>query len=307
MTTACIFPGQGSQEVGMLADLRAEFSGINERLHEASVIVDEDLIELVEVGPETRLNQTAITQPVLLAVSVALFECWVASSDQSVAAVAGHSLGEYSALTAAGVLTFADAIKLVHERGRLMQEAVPEGHGAMAAVMGLDLIELTSVCDSVEEIVAPANINAPGQIVISGTVEGVESASALSVERGAQRIVRLPVSVPSHCELMNGAAEGVAALLDSVPLSVPRIPLYHNVDAKVADGVEDIRTRLVSQLSSPVQWSATIAEMTAVGCTQFIECGPGRVLTGLMRRIDRALGAVSIGTLDAFRETVGDI
>ena len=304
MTIAFIFPGQGSQEVGMLADLRSEFAHINDRLHEASVIVDEDLIELVQSGPESRLNQTEITQPVLLAVSVALFECWVKSNSQPVAAVAGHSLGEYSALTAAGVLTFSDATKLVHERGRLMQEAVPERGGSMAAVLGLDLDVLDEVCDSVEGVVSPANINAPGQVVIAGSAEAVETASAMLTERGAKRIVPLAVSVPSHCELMNGATEGVASLLESVSLYQPKIPVYHNVDAQVSQSTDEIRDRLLRQLSSPVQWAATISSMIGYGCDHFIECGPGRVLSGLMRRIDRGASAVSIGSLDAFKKSI---
>ena len=306
MTVAVIFPGQGSQEVGMLADLRTRFSHIDERLHEASAIVDEDLIHLVADGPASRLNQTEITQPVLLTVSVALFECWTRASCVKVVAAAGHSLGEYSALTAAGVFSFPDAVKLVHERGRLMQAAVPEGSGSMVAVLGLELDDLEEVCNSIAGVVAPANINAPGQVVIAGATESVNAASAKLVDRGAKRIVPLAVSVPSHCELMNSTTEGVSALLESVNLKRPKFPVYHNENAQIANDVDEIRDRLVQQLSSPVQWSATISAMVQAGCEQFVECGPGRVLTGLMRRIDQQAKAISIGSLDAFNVFVGE-
>ena len=302
MQIGYVFPGQGAQEVGMLADLRSSFAHIDERLLEASSIIDEDLIALITDGPAARLNQTELTQPVMVALSVALFEVWRTAGGAAPTAVAGHSLGEYSALTAAGVFEFGDAVKLVHERGKLMQLAVPSGIGSMAAVLGVELEELTAICEFVDGIVAPANINAPGQVVIAGETVAVQAVTAKVLSEGdkRKRVVPLDVSVPSHCELMKPAAEGVADLLLETTMREPLCLIYQNVDAQAATDIEGIRERLIRQLSSPVRWVDCVTTMVANGCDVIVECGPGKVLTGIARRIDRSFSCRSIGTIDDF-------
>lgn len=301
MSVGLIFPGQGSQEVGMLKDFQDESTQFAQRLEEASAILSLDLTELVNEGPSERLNQTEITQPALLCMSVSLFEYWIAEGGESPTAMAGHSLGEYSALTAAGVFGFADAVKLVHERGKIMQRAVPVGSGSMCAVLGLTLPEVEAVCDGVSAVVAPANLNTPTQIVIAGTVAGVDEASAALKEAGARRLVPLAVSVPSHCELMASTIEGVSELLDSISFQIPSVPVFQNVDASPQTDIETIRQNLIAQLSSPVRWSDCFTNMVAFGCDQFLECGPGRALSGMARQIDRSVSASVIGTVDDFR------
>lgn len=301
MSVGLIFPGQGSQEVGMLKDFQDESTQFAQRLEEASAILGLDLTELVNEGPAERLNQTEITQPALLCMSVALFEYWVAEGGESPTAMAGHSLGEYSALTAAGVFGFADAVKLVHERGKIMQKAVPVGSGSMCAVLGLGLPEVEAVCNEVADVVAPANLNTPTQIVIAGTVAGVDEASVALKEAGARRLVPLAVSVPSHCELMSSTIEGVSELLDSISFQIPSVPVFQNVDASPQTDIETIRQNLIAQLSSPVRWSDCFTNMVAFGCDQFLECGPGRALSGMARQIDRSVSASVIGTVDDFR------
>lgn len=309
MSIGYVFPGQGAQAVGMLADLREAYSHLDERLLEASQIIDEDLIALIQDGPAERLNQTEITQPVMLATSIALFEIWRQAGGPEPVAVAGHSLGEYSALTAAGVFAFGDAVKLVRERGKLMQDAVPAGKGAMAAIIGLELEELQRLCDATNGIVTPANINSPGQVVIAGEKAAVDAVSAEVEGRGERRlrVIPLDVSVPSHCELMNPAAQGVEKLLLETDMNSPSCRVYHNVDAGSANDVEGIRNRLIRQLSSPVRWADIASKMNADGCETLIECGPGKVLTGLARRIDRSIVAKSIGTLDDFNATLESV
>ena len=297
-----LFPGQGAQAVGMLADLRAEYPHLARRLRAASDVVDEDLIALISDGPEGRLNETEITQPVMLATSVALFEIWREAGGVEPSAVAGHSLGEYSALTAAGVFAFDDGVKLVHERGKLMQEAVPAGEGAMAAVMGVELDDLESICAAVEGVVTPANINSPGQVVISGAAVSVQSVvdQILAEEDRRKRVVPLDVSVPSHCDLMAPAADGVEQLLASTTMNAPSCPVFQNVDAQSAIDVGAIRDRLIRQLTSPVRWADCVTAMVNNGCEAFVECGPGKVLTGLCRRIDRAINCSAISSVDDF-------
>ena len=306
MGVGYVFPGQGAQEVGMLADLRAEFTHLDQRLQEASDIVAEDLLALITEGPAERLNQTEITQPVMLATSVALFEIWREAGGAAPHAVAGHSLGEYSALTVAGVFAYGDAVKLVNERGKLMQAAVPSGEGAMAAVLGLELDELTAICDEVDGIVSPANINSPGQVVIAGSASAVQAVTDQVLSEGdkRKRVVPLDVSVPSHCELMEPAAEGVSQLLRDTTMSEPACPIYQNVDAEAASDIDGIRDRLINQLSSPVRWADCVTTMAVNGCDAIVECGPGKVLTGLARRIDRRMNCKAIGTLDDFNSTL---
>lgn len=302
MQIGYVFPGQGAQAVGMLADLREKFAHIDERLNQASTVIGEDLLALIVDGPAERLNQTEITQPVMLSTSVALFELWRDAGGAAPHAVAGHSLGEYSALTAAGTLGFDDAVKLVHERGKLMQNAVPSGEGAMAAILGLELDELQTLCDSVEGIVTPANINSPGQVVIAGTASAVSSVSDKILAEGnkRKRVVPLDVSVPSHCELMAPAAIGVEALLQKVEMHPPVCPVFQNFDAQASTDVDSIKWKLIQQLTSPVRWAYCMAAMVANGCEELVECGPGKVLSGLARRIDRGMRCSPIGTVDDF-------
>ncbi|MYD43954.1 MAG: ACP S-malonyltransferase [Gammaproteobacteria bacterium] len=293
----------------MLEDLRSKFPLLNERLAEASGIIDEDLVSLIELGPAERLNQTEITQPVMLATSVALFEIWRAQGGASPHAVAGHSLGEYSALTVAGVFSFSDAIKLVHERGKLMQGAVPSGAGAMAAVLGVELEELQEFCNADDGVVAPANINSPGQVVISGAADAVNRVAEKVLAEGdkRKRVVPLDVSVPSHCELMAPATQGVAQLLAETSMNKPMCPIFQNVDAEAADDLDGVRSRLIKQLSSPVRWADCVTAMLARGCDALIECGPGKVLTGLSRRIDRRMNCRAISTVGDFDDALAAI
>ncbi|MFP6795549.1 MAG: ACP S-malonyltransferase [Pseudomonadales bacterium] len=302
-----VFPGQGAQEMGMLDDVRATEPILDELLEEASGIVGFDLGEVIRHGPVERLNQTSVTQPALLAVSVALFEIWNAHRGPAPSILAGHSLGEYSAFTAAGTLQFNDAVKLVHERGKLMESAVPDGHGAMAAILGLADEQVSSICDAIDGVVSPANMNAPGQVVISGESSAVDNAISKCTEAGARRSVKLNVSGPFHCQLMAPAAEALKNLLDNVEIKAPHIPVIHNVDASLAIDPAGIRDCLVRQLSAPVRWSECVATMIATGATAIVECGPGKVLTGLLRRIDRSVDVLAIGSVDDLSAALGGI
>lgn len=300
MSVAFVFPGQGSQSVGMLDDLAASHSNFHERLAQASDTLGLDLYSIVKNGPEESLNQTEITQPALLTISVALYEAWVADGGSVATAMAGHSLGEYSALTAAGALDFDAAVRLVHARGKLMQSAVPLGEGAMAAVLGLEDDQISGLCDRVEEVVSPANYNSPGQVVIAGVASAVARVAELAKEAGARRVVMLDVSVPSHCELMTPAAEGVEQLLREASFNAPTIPVYQNFDGEPANTTEEIREKLVSQLSHPVKWATCVNSIVRDGTNTMVECGPGKVLTGLMRRIDRSIAGFAIGDSSSY-------
>ena len=282
----------------MLADIAAEHSSVQERYAEASDALSVPLWEIVSSGPEDRLGQTEITQPAILTASVALWDVWQAAGGQRPAAMAGHSLGEYSALVCAGAISFGDAVRLVHQRGRLMQSAVPEGQGLMAAIIGLDDDAVAAACAGVDGVVSAANINAPGQVVIAGETAAVEAAIDQLKEAGAKRALPLEVSVPSHCALMQPAAEQLGALLADIDLSQPQIPVHHNVDAEVSSSVDDIRARLVRQLSEPVQWTACVRSLAGLGIDRLVECGPGKVLSGLTRRIDKSVSMSAIGTAD---------
>ena len=291
----------------MLDDLRAEESILDERLSEASDILGFDLGDVIRNGPEARLSQTSVTQPALLVASVALFEIWSAHRGAAPTIMAGHSLGEYSAFTAAGSLQFNDAVKLVHERGKLMERAVPGGQGAMAAILGLDDDLVSSICAEIDGVVSPANMNAPGQVVISGDILAVDHAIAECSEAGARRSVKLNVSGPFHCQLMTPAAGELEKLLDEVEIKVPDISVIHNVDASLAIDAAGIRDRLVRQLSAPVRWSECVAAVLASGVTTVVECGPGKVLTGLLRRIDRSVDAFAMGSVDELSAALGAI
>lgn len=296
MPFAFVFPGQGSQAVGMLAELAARFPQVQQTFAQASEALGYDLWEVVSSGPAERLDQTEITQPAMLAAGVAVWRVWRAEGGAEPALMAGHSLGEYTALVCAGVLRFEGAVALVAERGRLMQAAVPAGVGGMAAVLGLGETQVRAVCEqgAEDQVLEPMNFNSPEQIVIAGHKTAVERGMELARAAGAKRVVPLRVSVPSHCRLMAPAAEQLSARLQQVSLEPPRIPVLHNCDVAAHHEPEAIRTALTQQLCQPVRWTHTIQAMAAQGVDTLIECGPGKVLTGLTRRIDRALRGVAV-------------
>jgi [acyl-carrier-protein] S-malonyltransferase len=300
---AFVFPGQGSQSVGMLTDLAARDPIVRTTFDEASSGCDLDLWRLAAEGPAEDLNRTEITQPVMLAADVAVYRLWRSMGGPAPALLAGHSLGEYAALVVAGALSLADAAGLVRERGRLMQAAVPEGTGAMAAVLGTEDLELiATACAEAElgEVVVPANFNGPGQTVIAGHAGAVDRALALLVQRGVRKSVRLPVSVPSHSPLMREAAAALAVRMDSIAWQTPTIPVLQNADAASHVAPTAIRDALARQLYSPVRWTECVAALVALGATRFGECGPGKALTGMTRRIDKSSDALALGNAADF-------
>lgn len=292
---AFIFPGQGSQSVGMLSELSTRYPLIKETYQEASDVLGYDLWALTENGPEAQLNQTEYTQPALLAASVALFRIWEAEKKEKPFLMAGHSLGEYSALVCANALDYKDAIKLVALRGKFMQAAVKEGEGGMAAIIGLDNQHIEEICEFVAngEILAPANFNAVGQTVIAGQIAAVERAITLAKEKGAKIAKLIPVSVPSHCLLMKPAAEKLKAELTNVKIVSPSIPVVNNVDVQMCEEPDEIKIALIKQLYSPVRWVETIQLFSRMGITHMMECGPGKVLAGLNKRIVETLTTYS--------------
>jgi [acyl-carrier-protein] S-malonyltransferase len=309
MSLAFVFPGQGSQSVGMLNALAAEYPVVKATFAEASAALGFDLWQIVEQGPEDKLNQTQVTQPAMLAAGVAVWRVWQAKQGAMPAYLAGHSLGEYSALVCAGAMAFAEAAKLVADRGRFMQEAVPAGHGGMAAILGLDDEAVRQVCHHAAqgEVLEAVNFNSPGQVVIAGTAAAVTRGVEQAKAAGAKRAVVLPVSVPSHCALMHPAAERFAARLRAVKIETPRIPVLHNVHVQAETSVDAIRQVLVRQIESPVRWVETIQKMVANGVDRVIECGPGRVLMGLNKRIDKKAETLPVydpTTLQAALEAV---
>lgn len=294
--TAFVFPGQGSQTVGMLADLAAQFPIVEQTFSDASSALGYDLWQLVQTGPAEELNKTWQTQPALLASSVAIFRVWQQQGGKMPVMMAGHSLGEYSALVCAGVLDFAAAIRLVELRGKLMQEAVPEGTGAMYAIIGLDNASIAKACEESAQgqVVSPVNFNSPGQVVIAGNKEAVERAGAACKAAGAKRALPLPVSVPSHCALMKPAADKLAVALQDITFNAPLVPVVNNVDVRAETAPEAIRSALVRQLYSPVRWTESVEFMAAEGVTLLLEVGPGKVLTGLTKRIVDTLTAAAV-------------
>lgn len=305
---AFLFPGQGSQSIGMLADMSRHSPLVKNTFDEASQEVGENLWRLAQEGPEARLNQTEITQPVMLAAGVACWRVWKEQGGPDPDFLAGHSLGEYTALVASGSLEFGDAVALVAERARLMQAATPEGAGAMAAILGLDDPALVAVCEQAAEgeVVSCANFNSPGQTVIAGDKAAVERACALALEAGARRAVPLAVSVPSHCALMRQAAMDFEVTLVNTELAAGGIPVLHNVDMQARSTAEDIRAALVRQLWQPVRWAATVAELSSRGVNRFAECGPGKVLAGLNRRIVRSAETVALVDMETITATVSN-
>ncbi|GGZ33108.1 ACP S-malonyltransferase [Shewanella chilikensis] len=293
---AFVFPGQGSQAVGMLADLAEGYPVVTETFREASEVLGYDLWQLVQQGPAETLNETDKTQPALLSASVALYRAWQAAGKAAPCVMAGHSLGEYSALVCAGVLKFTDAVKLVELRGQLMQQAVPAGTGAMFAIIGLDNDAIAKACEDSAEgaVVSPVNYNSPGQVVIAGEKNAVERAAAACKAAGAKMAVALPVSVPSHCALMKPAADKLATALGDIEFSLPQIPVINNADVAQPQDAADIRDALVRQLYSPVRWTETVEAMAAMGVTELYEVGPGKVLTGLCKRINKSLTAKAV-------------
>jgi [acyl-carrier-protein] S-malonyltransferase len=291
----------------MLRDFLEREAVVRACFSEAEDAIGVPLRTIALDGPEDQLGRTEITQPVLLTASIALWRCWIERGGKMPSAMAGHSLGEYSALVAAGAIEFSDAVRLVQARGRLMQEAVPAGSGAMAAILGLEESEVAQCCAEAEGVVSPANINAPGQIVIAGTAAAVDAAIERCTAAGAKRAIKLAVSVPSHCALMAGAATKFSEVLAATHVSAPRIPVIQNVDASSSDDAERIRANLVAQLSKPVRWTQCVEAMVARGANTLVECGPGKVLGGLIKRIDRSAAIFAIGTTAAFDATLAEV
>jgi [acyl-carrier-protein] S-malonyltransferase len=306
---AFVFPGQGSQSVGMLRDLADAHPQVRQTYADASAALGYDLWSIVAEGPEERLGMTEVTQPAMLCAGVAVWRVWRKGGGAAAAAMAGHSLGEYTALVCAGGLDFTDAVSLVADRARYMQEAVPAGQGSIAAILGLSDEQIRAVCaDAAQgEVVEPVNFNSPSQVVIAGSAGAVARAIERAKSAGAKRAVPLPLSVPAHSSLMAPAAKRLAERLKSVPLRSPEVPVVHNATADVASSPEDIRALLVRQIASPVRWVETIQTMAARGAGVFVECGPGKVLTGLNKRIAGEGRCYAIGDARSLNEAIENL
>ena len=301
MAIAAVFPGQGSQSVGMLARLLAEEPAAAATFEEADSALGYGLGALVREGAAELLNRTDHTQPAMLAAGVAAWRAWRTHGGPMVDAMAGHSLGEYTALVCAGAMDFGDALRIVRLRGELMQQAVPEGQGAVAAVLGLEDDAVRAACREAEAdggVVEAVNYNAPGQVVIAGDAAAIARAIELLKAAGARRAITLPVSVPVHCRLMNPVSDHLAAALADITLRAPEVPVFHNVDAAPRQDLAQIRAALADQVCRPVLWVECVRAMRASGVTTLLEMGPGRVLCGLARRIDRDLGALPVDNPD---------
>jgi [acyl-carrier-protein] S-malonyltransferase len=306
MKIAFVFPGQGSQSVGMMKSF-SQLPCVRDTFSEASAAIGQDLWKLVAEGPADELNLTTNTQPAMLTAGIALHRAWSAENGIRPAISAGHSLGEYSALVAGGAIDFADAVTLVRFRAQAMQEAVPEGAGAIAAILGLEDDVVQAACKEAagpNEVVEAANFNSPAQVVIAGNKAAVERAMAIAKGKGAKRAVMLPMSVPSHCSLMRPAAERMRERLEAVKIGVCVVPVLHNADVKVADSADAVRDALVRQLVQPVRWVDTVRAILMTGATHIVECGPGKVLAGLNKRIAPEMQAFSFGDEPAFREAL---
>ncbi len=303
---ALVFPGQGSQSVGMLSALAESCAEVKETFAEASRVLGFDLWELVSSGPEEQLNQTEFTQPAMLAAGVAVWRAWVGRGGPVPAVMAGHSLGEYTALVCADAMGFADAVRLVADRARFMQQAVPAGMGGMAAILGLDDARVAVLCQDAAqgEVLAPVNYNSPGQVVVAGTAAAVKRAVEQAGAAGAKRAVILPVSVPSHCALMHPAALRMGERLERVEIHHPRVPVIHNFHVRMETSAAGIRAALVHQIESPVRWVETVLKMATDGVDKLVECGPGKVLSGLNKRIVKSVLALPVYDPDTLQQAL---
>ena len=308
---AFVFPGQGSQKVGMLAEAYDRFNAVRDTFAEATEALGYDLWSLIQEGPQEALNLTEKTQPALLASSVALWRAWQHETVVRPRILAGHSLGEFSALVCAGALRFADAVVLVRQRGEFMQTAVPVGEGAMAAILGLEDDVIVKICNDIssgdDHIVSAVNFNSPGQVVIAGHVSAVHEASAALKAAGAKRVQPLPVSAPFHTSLMKTAGEQLAHAIADISISRPTIPVVHNIHAQTESDPEKIRNLLIEQIYSPVQWTGCVLAIVKAGASHLVECGPGKVLTGLTRRIDKSLQCHSLELPEEFMAAAAEL
>ncbi|MCC7091610.1 MAG: ACP S-malonyltransferase [Nitrosomonas sp.] len=312
MNIACVFPGQGSQSIGMMNGY-SDFPIIQQTFQEAADVLEQDFWSLVSSGAAEDINSTVNTQPLMLIAGVAVYRAWISSGGKKPALLAGHSLGEYTALVASEALSFADALKLVRFRAQAMQQAVPDGVGGMAAILGLEDSVVEEICHEVTssssgESLEAANFNSPGQIVIAGHKNAILLGIELAKSKGAKRALLLPMSIPSHCSLMQPAADRMRQQLESIPLQSPCVPILHNVDVKShADDTAALKEILIQQLVSPVRWVATIQAFAASGITHVIECGPGKVLMGLNKRIEPQLHHSSLADSEAIKQTIGNL
>jgi len=308
MSSGFVFPGQGSQSIGMMNAMAEAFPFVKETFAQASAALDYDLWQVVCDGPEEKLNSTDITQPAMLSAGVATWRVWRAQGGAKPFMMAGHSLGEYTALVCADAIAFEDAVKLVAARGRYMQEAVPKGIGAMAAILGLDDAAVIAVCSEAaqDEIVQAVNFNSPGQVVVAGNKAAVERATEIAKQKGAKRAVMLPVSVPSHCQLMKPAADKLALDLNTISIQAPAIQVINNVDVKCESDPDAIRDALARQLYQPVRWVEAVQSMIQAGTNTIIECGPGKVLVGLNKRIDKSITHAAITDADSLNACLAD-
>ncbi len=306
MSTAFIFPGQGSQSIGMMNSLSESQAVVQETFAKASSVLGYDLWGLLVNGPADQLNLTEYTQPAMLTAGVASWRVWLAAGGTSPAIMAGHSLGEYTALVCAGALDFSDAVALVSDRARFMQQAVPQGVGAMAAVLGLDDNAVRSLCQENAEgdILEAVNYNAPGQVVVAGDAAAIDRLVESAKLSGAKRAIVLPVSVPSHCTLMKPASELMAERLKDISIEKSEIPVIHNVNVQIAANEDEIRELLARQISEPVRWVETISSMYNEGITRLVECGPGKVLCGLTRRINREISCIPLISMDSISDAL---
>jgi [acyl-carrier-protein] S-malonyltransferase len=310
-TIAFVFPGQGSQKVGMLAAAHEAFQSVRDTFAEASDVLGYDMWQLIQEGEQAALNLTETTQPVLLTSSVALWRAWLESGGAMPAVMAGHSLGEFSALVCSDALRFDDGVKLVRQRGAFMQSAVPVGEGAMAAIIGLEDAVINSICTDVAAtnggVVAAVNFNSPGQVVIAGNTGAVDAAILALKEAGAKRALPLPVSAPFHTQLMKPAGTRLVEAMEAIEFKAPTIPVVHNVHAQTEDDPVRIKALLGEQIYSPVQWTLCVQAIVDSGASEVVECGPGKVLSGLSRRIDKSLQSYSLEDPEQLRQTITEL
>ena len=309
MSLVFMFPGQGSQAVGMMSDLLATSEQANQVFEEASKAIDIDLKSLALEGPEERINQTEITQPLILTASIAVWREWCAQTDVRPQYMCGHSLGEYTALAAAGSIELADAVRLVHLRGKLMQSAVPLGQGAMAALLGLEDDAVEKVCSEAQAlgVVSAANFNSPGQVVIAGANAALEKAIELAKEAGARRAAMLPVSVPCHCALLEPAGQELAEAIGAIEMREPSVPIVQNFTASIPADLEELKYNLLQHLHQPVRWADSIRYLSGKGANYFVECGPGKVLAGLNKRIDKSVVSDAMSDEASIKLVIGEL